>query len=90
MRVKFTPSFIKILRLLWLVFFAVSLTKSAVFVRCPCGASKKRGAPIKRCILLGATNIKLVKSRNKISKDKVDSNDGKDNRLSKDDDITDD
>ena len=42
------------------------------------------------CILLGATNIKLVKSRNKISKDKVDSNDGKDNRLSKDDDITDD
>ncbi len=31
-----------------LAFFAVSLTKSAVFVRCPCGASKKRGAPIKR------------------------------------------
>ena len=51
---------------------------------------KETRAPIKRCILLGATNIKLVKSRNKISKDKVDSNDGKDNRSSKDDDITDD
>ena len=42
------------------------------------------------CILLGATNIKLVKSRNKISKDNVDGYDGKDNRSSKDDDIADD